>query len=59
MKFLVEGKTEINEAKESRIRKLIKSLHSYGPSSHASLTDDTGNYVQVAGGAATCMIEQY
>ena len=33
-------------------------LRSYGPSSFASLTDDQGNYLQVAGGQMTCMLER-
>jgi hypothetical protein len=33
-------------------------LRSYGPSSFASLTDAEGNYLQVAGGGVTCMLER-
>jgi hypothetical protein len=34
------------------------ALRSCGPSSYASLTDDPGNYLQVAGGALTCLLER-
>src|ERR1044072_1359050 len=54
-----EGKTEIRDPQESQIRRVIKSVRSYGPSSYASLTDANGNYVQVAGGGVTCMVERY
>lgn len=59
MKFEAEGKPEIHEPRESQVTRAIKSLKSYGPSSYASLTDARGNYVQVAGGGVTCMIERY
>ncbi|MGH8777609.1 hypothetical protein [Paraburkholderia sp.] len=59
MKLEAEGKPEIHEPRESQVTRTIKSLKSYGPSSYASLTDASGNYVQVAGGGVTCMIERY
>ncbi|AXF06526.1 hypothetical protein CUJ91_00440 [Paraburkholderia graminis] len=59
MKLEAEGKPEIHEPRESQVARAIKSLKSYGPSSYASLTDARGNYVQVAGGGVTCMIERY
>ncbi|MFM0076869.1 hypothetical protein PQQ86_37600 [Paraburkholderia sediminicola] len=59
MKLEVEGKPEVQEPRESQVSKAIKSLKSYGPSSYASLTDARGNYVQVAGGGVTCMVERY
>jgi hypothetical protein len=59
MLLQIEGKAEIREPSESQIRRVIKSLRSYGPSSYASLTDADGTYVQVAGGGVTCMVERY
>lgn len=59
MKLEIEGKKSIEEAQESQIRRAIKALKSYGPSSYASLTDSSGNYVQVAGGGVSCMVERY
>lgn len=59
MIFECEGKPAIQEPKEAQIRKAIASLKSYGPSSYASLTDDEGNYAQVAGGGVTCLLEFY
>jgi len=59
MKFEAEGKPEIQKPTESQVKKAIGSLRSYGPSSYASLTNEDGSYVQVAGGGVTCMIEWY
>ncbi|WP_081069450.1 hypothetical protein [Burkholderia stagnalis] len=59
MKLEVEGKKPIEDVREAQVRRAIKALKSYGPSSYASLTDERGNYVQVAGGGASCMIERY
>lgn len=59
MRLQIEGKPETHDPKEAQIRRSIKSLRSYGPSSYASLTDAGGNYIQVAGGGVTCMVERY
>ncbi|WP_122171537.1 hypothetical protein [Burkholderia stabilis] len=59
MKLETEGKQVIHEPKEFQVKRVIKSLKSYGSSSYASLTDAEGSYVQVAGGGASCMIERY
>jgi hypothetical protein len=59
MKLEAEGKPEIHEPKESQVKRTIELLKSYGPCSYASLTDASGNYVQVAGGGVSCMIERY
>lgn len=59
MKLEVEGKPAIQEPQESQLPRALKSLKSYGPASYASLTDASGNYVQVAGGGVICMIERY
>ncbi|EHP37596.1 hypothetical protein OR16_41934, partial [Cupriavidus basilensis OR16] len=59
MKFEIEGKVGIRAPARAQITRAIKSLRSYGPSSYASLTDDAGNYVHVAGGGVSCMIEHF
>lgn len=56
MKFDIEGKAGIAAPTQAQIRRAIKSLRSYGPSSYASLTDDGGNYVQVAGRRWRCLL---
>lgn len=58
MKFEAENspvKVGINQA---QLIKALEKLKSYGPSSFACITDDEGNYVQVAGGRFTCFIER-
>lgn len=57
MLFEVEKKTPVENARASDVRAVIPKLRSYGPSSYASLTDAQGNYLQVAGGGVTCMLE--
>jgi len=59
MKFEVEGKAAVVDPKIGQLSRALKALKSYGPSSYASLTDDHGRYVQVAGGGITCMVEKY
>ncbi|MFM0009173.1 hypothetical protein [Paraburkholderia sediminicola] len=59
MRFEVEGKAPVDATRESAIRRGIKSLRSYGPSSFASVTDVEGNYVQVGGDGVTCLVERY
>ena len=59
MKFDIQGKEGIASPTPAQISRAIKSLRSYGPSSYASLTDDAGNYVQVAGGGVSCMVEHF
>ena len=60
MIFECEGKAEIQGVTATQIRKTIKALRSFGPSSYASLTDEkSGDYIQVAGGGVTCMLELY
>lgn len=58
MQLEVENSPPLSKATESQIRSAIGALRSYGPSSYAALIDDIGNYVQVAGGGVTCMIER-
>jgi len=57
MLFEVEKKTPVESAEAADVRAVIPKLRSYGPSSYASLTDAQGNYLQVAGGGVTCMLE--
>ncbi|KVO90248.1 hypothetical protein [Burkholderia ubonensis] len=59
MKFDIEGKAAFIAPTSIQIARGLKSLRSYGKSSYASLTDGAGNYVQVAGGGASCMIERF
>ncbi|UBM07890.1 hypothetical protein [Cupriavidus metallidurans] len=59
MKFEIEGKVGISIPTPSQISRAVKSLRSYGPSSYASLTDESGSYVQVAGGGITCLVEHF
>ena len=59
MKLEVEGKASISEATPAQIARAIRSLKSYGRSSYASLTNESGNYVQVAGGGVSCMVELF
>lgn len=59
MLLACEGKPSIQNSKPSQIRKVLLALRSYGPSSYASLTDDAGSYVQVAGGGVSCLLELY
>lgn len=58
MRLEVEGRVPINDVSEAEVRSVVAKLRSYGPSSFASLTDESGNYLQVAGGGVTCMIER-
>jgi hypothetical protein len=59
MKFDIQRKEGVAASTPVQISRAIKSLRSYGPSSYASLTDDAGNYVQVAGGGVSCMVEHF
>jgi hypothetical protein len=58
MRLEIERKATISDVTEAQVRAEVMALRSYGPSSFASLTDDAGNYVQVAGGGVTCMLER-
>ena len=58
MKLECEDKSPVEDVKPAQIKKTVSRLKSYGPCSFASLTDSEGNYVQVAGGRVTCMIER-
>ena len=52
-----EGMTSIAEPSEAQVRDLVTSLAPPGPS-FASLTDEAGNYLQIAGGRPWCVVER-
>ncbi|WP_139369554.1 hypothetical protein [Xanthomonas axonopodis] len=54
----IENYPKIENPDESKIRSSIKSLKSYGSSSFAVLENESGDYLQVAGGGVTCMLEK-
>ena len=58
MKFEMEKKLPKSNPTEKQVRASIARLRSFGPSSFASLSDEAGNYVQVAGGGITCLLER-
>jgi len=59
MMLEVEGKAGISNPTAAQIARAIRSLRSYGRSSYASLTNESGSYVQVAGGGVSCMVELF
>jgi hypothetical protein len=46
----VENREPVENASAADVHDAISKLRSYGPSSFASLTDEHGSYLQVAGG---------
>lgn len=56
--FEVEKKARKQDPSMAQVSAAITKLRSYGPSSFASLTDEHGNYLQVAGGGLTCLLER-
>jgi len=58
MHLEVERTPPVDNPSPAALRKAISKLRSYGPSSYASLTDMSGNYLQVAGGGVTCLLER-
>lgn len=58
MRLEVEKKQPIENVTDTKVTRAILALRSYGPSSFASLSDDKGNFLQVAGGGVTCMLER-
>ena len=58
MLFEVEKKSPKQNPTEAQVAAALMQLRSYGPSSFASLTDRDGNYLQVAGGGLTCLLEK-
>ena len=59
MRLDVEGKASVSNPTPAQIARAIRSLKSYGRSSYASLTNESGDYVQVAGGGVSCMVELF
>lgn len=59
MRLECEGKAPIDDVSSEKVCRAVKALKSFGPSSFASLTDERGDYLQVAGGGVTCMLERY
>ncbi|MEM6730220.1 MAG: hypothetical protein AAF658_01620, partial [Myxococcota bacterium] len=57
IKFEREGCKALENPGSERITSELKKLRSYGPSSFASITRETGEYLQVAGGAAGAFLE--
>ncbi|WP_133295988.1 hypothetical protein [Zooshikella ganghwensis] len=53
-----EGKKNIESPSEKQIVKALKSLKSFGPNSFAILSLPSGDFVQVAGGRMTCLLEK-
>jgi len=58
MKLEIENKKELLNPGRKDIERALKGLKSEGPSSFASLTSGSGDYVQVAGGKFTCFLEK-
>ncbi|CAD7375024.1 MULTISPECIES: hypothetical protein [Xanthomonas] len=58
MIFEIENCPRIENPDEFKIRSSIKLLKSYGPRSFAILENESGDYLQVAGGGVTCMLEK-
>lgn len=59
MRLDVEGKASVSNPTPAQIARAIRSLKSYGRSSYASLTNESGDYIQVAGGGVSCMVELF
>ena len=58
MRLQVEHHPTIENPSEKEVRSAISALRSYGPSSFASVTDETGSFLQVGGGGVTCLLER-
>jgi len=54
----IEGDRVIEGVTEQQLRAAISALRNQGPWSFAILTDEEGNYIQIAGGDAGCTIER-
>lgn len=59
MKFEGQNFAALSAPPDKVLEKRLLALRSYGRHSYASLTDARGNYVQVAGGGVTCMVETF
>ena len=59
MKFEGQNFTALTAPSDRILESRLLALRSYGRHSFASLTDAQGNYLQVAGGGITCMVESF
>ncbi|MGF3025702.1 hypothetical protein ACQVP2_23095 [Methylobacterium aquaticum] len=59
MRLEVEGQPPVAAVGEAELRVALSTLRSEGPASFACLTDEAGDYLQVASGGVTCMIERH
>ena len=59
MRLETEDKEPIENVSAAQVKKAIARLKSYGSCSFASLIDRNGDYLQVAGGRVTCMLEKH
>ncbi|QOF76338.1 hypothetical protein [Variovorax sp. 38R] len=59
MKFEGQNFSTLTAPSDRVLESRLLALRSYGRHSFASLTDDQGNYLQVAGGGVTCMVERF
>jgi hypothetical protein len=59
MKFDGQNYAEMSAPSDRILESRLLALKSYGRHSYASLTDAEGNYIQVAGGGVTCMVERF
>lgn len=58
MRFERENAKAIVHPKMSRLERELRKLRSEGPSSFAILTNDVGDFLQVAGGGGGCLLER-
>lgn len=54
----VENKKNFINVSFKEIERNLLKLKSYGKNSFAILSDDRGNFIQVAGGGVTCVVER-
>ena len=57
MTLEAEGELRVHDPTEEQVRALVLRINRMGPS-FASLTDESNNYVQLAGGRPWCLIER-
>ncbi|MBI4748092.1 MAG: hypothetical protein HY774_06355 [Acidobacteria bacterium] len=57
MLFQRQNAKDLIHPSDNQIARQLRFLKSYGRSAYASLTDAQGNWVQVGGGRATCVVE--
>ena len=57
MRLEVQGKKAVTSPSEKVVLRALRSLRTHGPSSIAILSRDDGSFLQVGGGAVTCVLE--